>query len=211
MTAAAPPPVADAERVLRHALAAPARLAGGRLVCIDGPAGSGKTTLAAVVAGLAAGRVDSVTVLHMDDLYQGWDGLGDVAARIRDGLLGPLASGGPGRYRRWDWVAGAWAEEHLVGPCALLVLEGVGSGSRELRRYLSTLVWVEAPQAERLSRGLARDGEAMRGHWQRWLASEAAHFARHGTREAADLVVDGSSPAPTEPGRSQPGHEPAAP
>ena len=42
------------------------------LIAIDGPAGAGKTTLAAKF--FAEFSVDkSVLVIHLDDLYDGWD------------------------------------------------------------------------------------------------------------------------------------------
>ncbi|MFC6345622.1 uridine kinase, partial [Nocardioides hankookensis] len=75
------------------------------MICVDGPSGSGKTTLAAEIV-----RSDPMAVLvHMDDLFEGWDGLPRVDAQL-DGLLRPLAAGRAGSYRRYDWVAGAYAE-----------------------------------------------------------------------------------------------------
>ena len=50
-------------------------------------------------------------------------------------------------------------------------------------------VWLEAPLEERMRRGLARDGEAFRPHWERWAAQEAELFTRDGTREKAHLVL----------------------
>ena len=180
-------PDATVAAVLAHAAAQPPLLGEGRLVCVDGPAGSGKTTLAAALAAATGARV-----LTMDDHYEGWQGLGDAPARIRDEILAPLAAGLPGFYRRYDWERREFAELHAVEPSDLLVIEGVGSGSRELAAYRATLVWVTADADQRLERGLARDGEAARDHWLRWMDDEQAHFAAHGTAEAADRRVDAS-------------------
>lgn len=164
-----------------------ARCGATKLVAVDGPSGSGKTTLAADLAGeLAAPTV------HMDDLYPGWDGLPEVGREVL-GLLGPLADGRPGCYRRYDWYAGRFAEQHCVAPGPWLVLEGVGSGQSAWAGLTTLLVWVEVPDDLRLQRGIARDGEAERGHWVRWMADERAHFVRDGTRERADVLVDGTS------------------
>lgn len=165
----------------------PATLGTGRLLCVDGPAGAGKTTLAAAVAD----QGQDVRVVHMDDLYPGWDGLPHVGAQLRS-LLQPLSEGRAGRYRRWDWRTGAWAEEVEVPPCPVLVLEGVGSGSPDAAAFATALVWVEAPYDLRMRRGVERDGEAFAPHWEAWAAAEVEHFARYGTRDRADLVVDGS-------------------
>jgi uridine kinase len=185
-----------AQVVLEHCLGRPPTLGAGRLVCIDGPAGSGKTTLADAVAVASRHLVPSVRVLHMDDLYEGWAGLGDVATRVRDGIVAPLVRGLPGRYRRWDWLSSVWAEEHLVDPSSVLVIEGVGAGAPEYAEAIGTLVWVEAPPEQRLARGLERDGVAMRSHWEDWMTAEAAYLARRQTRERADVLVDGTGVLP---------------
>jgi uridine kinase len=169
---------------------APPTLGPGRLVCIDGPAGSGKTTLAeALVEAVPGARV-----VHCDELLEGWPGLPGLAATI-EALLAPLAAGEAGQWRRWDWIADGWAEVHTVEPGGLLVLEGVGSWSPRIAALVGVLTWVEAGAAERLARGLARDGEGMRRRWEQWRRDEDALFARFGTRAHADVLVDTTQPA----------------
>ena len=104
-----------AAEVLALARSRPPTLGAGRLVAVDGPAGSGKTTLAAEVGSLAG-----APVLHLDDLYPGWDGLPEVDPVVL-GVLEPLAAGRRGRYRRYDWYAGAYAEAHDVEPAPIMV------------------------------------------------------------------------------------------
>ena len=70
-------------------------------------------------------------------------------------------------------------------------IEGCGSARREADPFVVLRVWVEAPPEVRLARGLARDGEGERPHWERWMRDEAAHFARERTAERADVRVDG--------------------
>ncbi len=176
----------DAEVVLATALAAPPTLHAGRLVCIDGPAGSGKTTLAAAVAALT-----EAVVVHADELLEGWRGLPGLATSL-DAMLRPLAGGRPGSWRRWDWHADAWAEDHLVFPVPLLVVEGVGSGAALIADLVTTLVWVEAPRELRLARGMARDGEHMAPHWRQWMIDEDVLHAADDTPGRADVVLDGT-------------------
>ena len=164
--------------------ATPPTLGPGRLVCVDGPAGSGKTTLADALGATA----DDVVVIHCDELLQGWGGLPGLSATIAK-LLAPLAEGLPSQWTRWDWAADDWAESHPVEPGGLLVLEGVGSWSPAIADLVGVLVWVEAGLDVRLDRGMARDGEAMREHWLRWQVEERELHAAHGTRDHADLVV----------------------
>jgi uridine kinase len=163
----------------------------GRLICVDGPAGSGKTSLARALV-LAAAELGSARLLHMDDMYEGWSGLGDVSARIDRDLLRPLAACTPGRYRRYDWHEKQFAEWHTVDPLDVLVLEGVGSGASVYDDLITTLVWVEAPRETRISRGIDRDGEQVREHWMAWMADEDRLYARERTKARADVLVDGT-------------------
>jgi hypothetical protein len=158
-----------------------------RLVCVDGPAGSGKSTLATQLAVAFA-----CPVVHLDDLYEGWEAGPDGGARrLGEWVLEPLAAGRAGRYRRYDWLAGAYAEEHDVERGPVLVVEGCGAAARQVDRWAALKIWVEADDAERLRRGLERDGELAREHWLRWMADEAAHYARERTRERSDVRLDG--------------------
>lgn len=162
-------------------------LGGARLLCIDGFAGAGKTTLAAEVARLGDGHV-----LHLDDLYPGWRGLAAVGEQVLP-LLRELAAGRAGHYRRWDWERSAFVETVTVEPVGLLVLEGVGSGQRAWADLTTFLVWLRAPRAVRLQRGLERDGAAVRDQWIQWQEDEQALLERERTDLRADLVFDTSS------------------
>ncbi|SEE64902.1 uridine kinase family protein [Jiangella alba] len=175
----------------------PPRAGATIVVAVDGPAGSGKTTL----AGRLAARLDDAPVLHMDDLYPGWDGLAHAAAAVAAEVLRPLAEGRPARYRRWDWQADRWAGWVDVPAVPVLVVEGCGSGSTPGAPYLSLLLWVDAPHDLRQARGFERDGDGFRPHWARWARQEEALFAAERTRERADLLVDTASPVPHDPAR----------
>lgn len=170
--------------------AAPARLGRTRLVCVDGPAGSGKTTFAGrLTAALGTGGA----LVHMDDLYAGWT-LTGAAARLAAGVLRPLAEGRPGAYHRFDWAAGRFVPDVVAVPAVeVLVVEGCGSSPPSLDGWTTLRVWVEAPTVARMARGLARDGAGMAEEWRRWQRMEAALFAADRTRERAELRVDGTA------------------
>jgi hypothetical protein len=129
----------------------------------------------------------------MDDLFPGWSGLPHVDEQL-DGLLSPLGEGRPGSYRRYDWLAGEFAETVVVEPVALLVLEGVGSGASRFDGLRTVLAWVEAPYDVRMHRGIERDGDTFAPYWEQWARDEQELFARERTRERADVVVDGTAP-----------------
>lgn len=182
-------PSSEAEAILALTRDRSPTLGAGRLIAIDGPAGSGKTTLATAVAALASTVLATgARVVHMDDLYAGWSGLPRITEQL-DSLLRPLAAGEPGSYRRYDWDASAFAESVSVPPVPLLVLEGVGSGSAAHADLVTTLVWVTAPHDLRMRRGIARDGDAFAPYWEQWARDETEHFARERTESRADLRV----------------------
>lgn len=165
------------------------------VVAVDGPAGSGKTTLAARLAAL----LDDAPVVHMDDLYPGWDGLAAAAVTLTEQVLAPLGAGRAARYRRWDWHASRYAEWVPVPAAPVLIVEGCGSGSTPGAGYLALLLWVEAPHDVRQARGFERDGDGFRPYWERWARQEAALFTVERTRERADLRIDTASAVPHDP------------
>lgn len=160
-----------------------------RVVGVDGPAGAGKST----VAHRLAAALDGAPVVHLDDLYDGWDGAWAprLVTDLEHWLLEPWQLGRDARYPVFDWAAGRYGAWRDVPAAPVVVMDGVGSGQRPLRPYLSLLLWVEAPGVDVLARVIGRDGAQVAAPMRRWLALEAEHFARERTRSAADLAIDG--------------------
>lgn len=181
-------------------LARPARLADIRVVAVDGRAGSGKTTFAGRLSReLARSGVD-VALVHTDDLLDGWGHPSNFTPYLRQWLLDPLAAGGRGRYRVYDWVAGRFgADWRDIGRPEVLLLEGVTTASARWRPLLSYSVLLDADPAECLRRGLRRDGESMRPQWETWCSHEDEHFPADRTADHVDLVVAGDPARPHDP------------
>jgi uridine kinase len=161
-----------------------------RLVAVDGPAGSGKTSLSGDLTNALTGPgpARTVTTLHLDDLYEGWTGLdARLEERVLTQVLRPLHAGRPARWQQYDWAAERFDRWHLLPPPDVLILEGCGAGAARFAPYTSLLIWVEADPATRITRGIARDGEQVREDWLRWMELESGYFATNRTSQRAHL------------------------
>ncbi|NRQ30578.1 hypothetical protein HII36_01785 [Nonomuraea sp. NN258] len=156
-----------------------------RLVAVDGPAGSGKTTFAGRL-----GRALGCQVIHSDDFPVPWEeGPATWFHALHDQVLAPLERGEPGGFRRYDWVRGVYAEHVEVPPAPALVVEGVGTARRSAARLLAFTVWVEASEPVRMRRVLERDGAELEPRWHAWFEAEKTWFADDDTRTRADLII----------------------
>jgi uridine kinase len=165
-------------------LVARARTASRPVVLIDGRSGTGKTTLAAALAP----RLDAQLV-HLDDVYPGWDGL-DAASEhvVAEVLAAPDRTGRP-RWRRWDWGTDLPAEWHALDATRPLVVEGCGALSRAAAERATLRIWLEGDDEVRKRRAIERDGATFAREWDRWAAEEDAFLAREDPRSLADVVL----------------------
>lgn len=163
-----------------------------RVVAVDGVAGAGKSTIATLLAGALGGTaiVSTDDLASHERLFEWWPVL------VAD-VFEPLSMGRAGHYRPYDWSSRDYGEPRPVSMAAVLVVEGVGAGRRELARWLSYLIWVDADVTAAHERGLHRDlatlgpdrhDELVR-FWAVWTAAEQAHFAADPTVERADFIV----------------------
>jgi uridine kinase len=190
-----------AEQIAQLLRAAPPSVGPVRLLVVDGPAGSGKTTLAAAVSDALSGPDRDVPVVHGDDLYEGWAvvaGAPDrvtafemLADRVTAWLLDPWRRGDVARHPVRDWAADTWGSWVDVPPREVVVLEGVGMASRRLRVHAALSVWIEVDPAVGIERVVQRDGEGMRTEIVRWQHDEARWHELDGTRAAADVRLRG--------------------
>jgi hypothetical protein len=159
------------------------------VVAIDGRSGSGKTLLGTAVA-VALG----CPVVHLDEVYPGWDGLEAGVALVTTHVLEPVARGEPGGYPRWDWMRSRPGRTVPVDAGPHLVLEGCGALVPPAAAFAAVRVWVEASTTVRRQRALSRDGETYAPHWDRWAAQEDAVYASARPWESADLVLRTAGP-----------------
>jgi uridine kinase len=160
------------------------RLGSTVLVAVDGRSGAGKSTLAAALS-----EDTGALVVHLEDLYPGWDGLDAGVRTAHRTVLKPFARGDEALVPQWDWYGDRWGVPLYLSPPDVLILEGVGAASRVVRTFASLTVWLEVADDERLARARARGWDTYDGHWDRWAAQERVLLRREGLPAAADLVL----------------------
>ncbi|MDR6613041.1 ATP-binding protein [Leifsonia sp. 1010] len=182
-------PIGTLRAAVARSVAEATRAGRTPIVLIDGPSGAGKSTLADLLIAQwpAEGRP---RLVRMDNLYPGWDGLDAGSEALGRDLLEPLRTIGAGSWQRWNWAAHHAAGVELVAGGEPLVVEGCGTLSRRNAARADLTVWLEADDALRKERALARDGETFAAEWDRWQAQFERFVAREHPRVSADLVLD---------------------
>lgn len=168
------------------------------IIAIDGRSGAGKTTLAIELAARLREH-HKVSLFHLEDIYPGWNGLAAGIERYTSTVLAPLHRGEPAHWVSWDWQAHYDGEPRTTQPAEIVLVEGVGAAAAAARPFLSAVVWADAPEQDRRSRALARDGESYEPYWDEWAAQEQEWLAADDVPAHADVRVlnlaDGAAPA----------------
>jgi uridine kinase len=159
------------------------------IIAIDGPAGAGKTTLAHEIF-LALSPKMSVSVIHMDDLYNGWDNaLGEDLTSVLQYLATQHRNISAAEIRRYNWTTSSFGESETIEPADLLILEGVGSADKSLQDELAALIWIDIDPEIGVMRVIARDGYQVEDEMKKWLGTQQEYFSQHSTREKADFIL----------------------
>ena len=168
------------------------------IVLIDGRAASGKSSLAAALKNQLFKELEQAPrLIHMDDLYPGWEGLIAGSHYLNQQILQPLKLGKTSSWQLWDWEkaqrgrsdepGNGWRE--FAGGTPLIV-EGCGSLSRVSAELADYRVWIETEQQVRHQRWLDRDGEKFNEFWHIWAAQEDEFYQQEKSMQLADLVIE---------------------
>lgn len=159
------------------------------LIAIDGPAGAGKTTLAAkFFAELSVGK--SVVVIHMDDLYDGWDNaLSDALTSTLAEILQAHKTASVFTLAIFNWKTMSFDSTRSFQPSEIVIIEGVGAGQKIVRDAGATLYWLDIEPEIGLARVLQRDGFEIESQMRQWQITQDAHFAGDTTRLHADHII----------------------
>ena len=162
------------------------------IVLIDGRSNSGKSTFAKSLQESLFKQGESLPrVVHMDDLYPGWEGLSLGADYLNRFILEPLTKKQTASWQQWDWEEdqrGAWMEFSGGTP---LIIEGCGALSERASTVAFLRIWLEADEALRQSRWLEREGNLDK--FEMWAAQELDFYAREKSASLADMVISTDS------------------
>ena len=163
---------------------------GTDVILIDGRAASGKTSLARALQRAAQVRGVPSTLVHMDRIYRGWEGLRAASEVVAEQLILPIAAGKVGYWDEYDWERERVLTRHSVRPGTPLIVEGGGAISQAAAQAAKASVWVTAGDETRRQRALSRDGDLAARHWGRWAHQEELLLAANLPQSIADVVVD---------------------
>jgi Ni2+-binding GTPase involved in maturation of urease and hydrogenase len=159
------------------------------IIAIDGPAGAGKTTLAHEIY-LALASKMTVGVIHLDDLYDGWENaLGADLTKVLLYLSDQHKQQKPARINKYNWTTSSFEDSKEAPPSKLLILEGVGSGDMAIQDDLAALIWIDIDPEIGVKRVIARDGAQVADEMRKWLGTQEEYFSQHSTREKADFIL----------------------
>ena len=159
------------------------------LLAIDGPAGAGKTTFAAKLE-TELSESATVKVIHMDDLYNGWENaLSNALSEILDRISTAHLANREFVIKIFNWKSMQFDTEETIVPTDYLIIEGVGAAQQIVRDSGATTYWLDIEPEIGLQRVLERDGAHIEAQMRRWQVEQDKHFARDETRENCEFKL----------------------
>jgi uridine kinase len=157
-------------------------------ILIDGRAGSGKSTFAEQLQQqLFRDGESAPRVIHMDNIFEGWDGLALGSDYMVRFILQPLARRETASWQDWSWVKNqrsSWREFSGGTP---LIVEGCGSLTERSKEHADISIWLEASEEVRRERWIQRERHLEKFDF--WAAQELDFYAREKSQSLADLVI----------------------
>jgi uridine kinase len=158
------------------------------IVLIDGRAGSGKSTFAeSLQQQLFRDGESAPRVIHMDNIFEGWEGLALGSDYMVRFILQPLARRETASWQDWSWVKNqrsSWREFSGGTP---LIVEGCGSLTERSKEHADIAIWLEASEEVRRERWIQRERHLEKFDF--WAAQELDFYAREKSQSLADLVI----------------------
>ena len=167
------------------------------IILIDGRAGSGKSSFAEELRNELFRQGDAApSIIHMDDLYPGWEGLKAGSSYLIQNILQPLRAGNSANWQIWNWGNGVRGNDSEPGNGwreftggNFLIVEGCGAISRQSREIANLAVWIEAEGTSREARIQSRDQGAFDEFWGVWQAQEDEFYETERSESLSDWRI----------------------
>jgi len=160
-----------------------------KIIVIDGPAGSGKTTLAKSLSGL----LENCPIIHMDEIYEGWENAlsPKTSTDLVDWVINPLLEVKSIEYIKYEWNLEQRIEKVVINNPKVIIIEGVGSSVSEISEHACLKLWIEVNEETGINRVLARDGLQIQEQMKTWQSQESKFFIENNSKENSDIWIDG--------------------
>ena len=169
------------------------------LLCIDGPCGSGKTTLSRLIAPILQAEVvpmDDFFLPHGRKTPERLSQPGGNAdwERVLEEFLLPWRASGQASYRPYDCHTDSYLPAKTVKKARVVVLEGSYSLMPALGGMADLRVFLTVNPQEQQRRILQRNGpEALQSFVTRWIPLEQSYFSAYSLPDASCLTLDTSA------------------
>ena len=160
-----------------------------KIVVIDGPAGSGKTTLAKSLSGL----LENCPIIHMDEIYEGWENAlsPKTSQDLVEWIINPLLEDKSIEYLKYDWHLEQRIEKVVINNSKVMIIEGVGASVSEISKHACLKLWIEVNEETGINRVLTRDGLQIQEQMKKWQTQESKFFIENNSKENSDIWIDG--------------------
>lgn len=160
-----------------------------KIVVIDGPAGSGKTTLAKSLSGL----LENCPIIHMDEIYEGWENAlsPKTSQDLVEWIINPLLEDKSIEYLKYDWHLEQRIEKVVINNSKVMIIEGVGASVSEISKHACLKLWIEVNEETGINRVLTRDGLQIQEQMKKWQSQESKFFIENNSKENSDIWIDG--------------------
>ncbi len=167
------------------------------IIAIDGPCGSGKTTVSDVIASSGT----ECNIFHTDDFFlppekrtsQRLSETGGNFDRERflEDLLIPLREGKVFDYRPFDCCTMSLKEPVKVLPRRINIIEGVYSMHPELESFYDISVYADTDECIRRERLIKREGvQKAQIYFERWIPIENRYFEEFRIKDRCGYIID---------------------
>lgn len=171
---------------------------GHSILALDGRCGSGKTSLAQLIAQIFTSRL--CRVIHMDDFYlppnqrpQDWleQPAGNLdLQRLQTEVIQPALAGAPISYQPYNCQTGAFQAPRQLPPAKLTIIEGSYALHPSLAACYALKIFLTVSPAEQALRLQAREGDYYPNFVGRWIPLEEQYIQKCGAQSAADLIIN---------------------